>query len=247
MANDKSNDSFGTNQESVLSAVVSGVILSSNAKTTSEAEGLVSLGKKMLACKEELQHGEFTNFLHRWRINLPDARKAMRIAHVFGGDTPRAAIAKTGIGKTKLNLLARLDEVTLDLLASGGTYNDHTLDDILRMSARELQRVIQSGEDIICERTLTNKGDTPSLSVDDENDKEAEIKQSDKNEENKKQYCRELFRVALRYSGVTELDILTKSIEELIACSLADKYCPGLNAASYEVYNKFMINRRAAK
>lgn len=83
--------------------------------------------------------------------------------------------------------------------------------------------------------------------LDDENDKEAEIKQSDKNEENKKQYCRELFRVALRYSGVTELDILTKSIEELIACSLADKYCPGLNAASYEVYNKFMINRRAAK
>lgn len=53
--------------------------------------------------------------------------------------------------------------------------------------------------------------------------------------------------MALRYSGETELDILTKSIEELIACSLADKYCPGLNAASYEVYNKFMINRRAAK
>uniref|UniRef100_UPI003F803821 hypothetical protein n=2 Tax=Gammaproteobacteria TaxID=1236 RepID=UPI003F803821 len=63
----------------------------------------------------------------------------------------------------------------------------------------------------------------------------------------KKTYCRELFRVALRYSGATELDILTKSIEELIACSLADKYSPGLNAASYEVYNKFMINRRAAK
>jgi hypothetical protein len=122
MANDKSNDSFGTNQESVLSAVVSGVIHSSHAKTTSEAEGLVSLGKKIFACKEELQHGEFTNFLHRWRINLPDARKAMRIAHVFGGDTPRAAIAKTDIGKTKLNLLARLDEVTLDLLASGGAW-----------------------------------------------------------------------------------------------------------------------------
>lgn len=181
-------------------------------------------------------------------IKKREAYNAMRVALVFGvTNTPRAAIAKTGIGKTKLNLLARLDEVTLDLLASGGAYNDHTLDDILRMSARELQRVIQSGEDIICERTLTNKGDTPSLSVDDENDKEAEIKQSDKNEENKKQYCRELFRVALRYSGVTELDILTKSIEELIACSLADKYCPGLNAASYEVYNKFMINRRAAK
>lgn len=247
MANDKSNDSFGTNQESVLSAVVSGVILSSNAKTTSEAEGLVSLGKKMLACKEELQHGEFTNFLHRWRINLPDARKAMRIAHVFGGDTPRATIAKTGIGKTKLNLLARLDEVTLDLLASGGAYNDHTLDDILRMSARELQRVIQSGEDIICERTLTNKEDIPSLPVEDESDKKAGIKKSGQIEGNKKQYCRELLKVALRYSNETELNAITKFIEHMIACALADKYSPGLNAASYEVYNKFAISRRTAQ
>ena len=67
------------------------------------------------------------------------------------------------------------------------------------------------------------------------------------NIDHKKTYCRELFRVALRYSGTTELDILTKSIEEFIACSLADKYSPGLNAASYEIYNKFIINRRTAK
>ncbi|WP_262365159.1 hypothetical protein [Enterobacter hormaechei] len=247
MANDKSNDSFGTNQESVLSAVVSGVIRSSHAQTTSEAEGLVSLGKKILACKEELQHGDFTTFLHRWRINLPDARKAMRIAHVFGGDTPRAAITRTGIGKTKLNLLARLDEVTLDLLASGGAYNDHTLDDILRISARELQQIINSGKDSSQERQLVDKPNTTPLPVDSKSPENNEPMQSVKNEEGKKQYCRELFRVALRYSGVNELDILTKSIEELIACSLADKYCPGLNAASYEVYNKFMINRRAAK
>ncbi|WP_240437924.1 hypothetical protein [Citrobacter freundii] len=173
---------------------------------------------------------------------------AMRIALKFGQDnTPRTTIAKTGIGKTKLNLLARLDEVTLDLLASGGAYNDHTLDDILRMSARELQRVIQSGEDIICERTLTNKKDIQSLPVEDESDKEVEIKQSGKNEENKKQYCRELLKVALRYSDESELTAITKFIEHMIACALAGKYSPGLNAASYEVYNKFAISRRAAK
>ncbi|POD94278.1 hypothetical protein BV924_16450 [Pectobacterium odoriferum] len=65
--------------------------------------------------------------------------------------------------------------------------------------------------------------------------------------DHKKTYCRELFRVALRYSSITELDILTKSVEALIARSLADKYSPGLNAASYDVYNKFVINRRAGK
>ncbi|KPO19646.1 hypothetical protein ACU57_00905, partial [Escherichia coli] len=144
-------------------------------------------------------------------------------------------------------LLARLDEVTLDLLASGGAYNDHTLDDILRMSARELQRVIQSGEDIICERTLTNKEDISSLPVEDELDKKAGIKQSGQIEENKKQYCRELLKVALRYSDETELNAITKFIEHMIACALADKYNPGLNAASYEVYNKFAISRRAAQ
>lgn len=245
MGINKSNRSGIASQVDVLREK----ILDSVLLLPTPTETLVHRGKEMLALKEATKtNEEFAKALSVGGIKKREAYNAMRVALVFGvTNTPRAAIAKTGIGKTKLNLLARLDEVTLDLLASGGAYNDHTLDDILRMSARELQRVIQSGEDIICERTLTNKGDTPSLSVDDENDKEAEIKQSDKNEENKKQYCRELFRVALRYSGVTELDILTKSIEELIACSLADKYCPGLNAASYEVYNKFMINRRAAK
>ena len=245
MGINKSNRSGIASQVDVLREKILDAVLLLPTPT----ETLVHRGKEMLALKEATKtNEEFAKALSVGGIKKREAYNAMRVALVFGvTNTPRAAIAKTGIGKTKLNLLARLDEVTLDLLASGGAYNDHTLDDILRMSARELQRVIQSGEDIICERTLTNKGDTPSLSVDDENDKEAEIKQSDKNEENKKQYCRELFRVALRYSGETELDILTKSIEELIACSLADKYSPGLNAASYEVYNKFMINRRTAK
>ena len=245
MGINKSNRSGIASQVDVLREKILDAVLLLPTPT----ETLVHRGKDMLALKEATKtNEEFAKALSVGGIKKREAYNAMRVALVFGvTNTPRAAIVKTGIGKTKLILLARLDEEKLDLLACGGAYNDCTLDDILRMSARELQRVIQSGEDIICERTLTNKGDTPSLSVDDENDKEAEIKQSDKNEENKKQYCRELFRVALRYSGVTELDILTKSIEELIACSLADKYCPGLNAASYEVYNKFMINRRAAK
>lgn len=209
---------------------------------------LIRVGIQLHFVKDTSPHGEFMSRLTELGVAHRTAIDAMRIALKFGQDnTPRAAIAKTGIGKTKLNLLARLDEVTLDLLASGGAYNDHTLDDILRMSARELQRVIQSGEDIICERTLTNNVDIPSLPVEDEPDKEAEIKQSGKNEENKKQYCRELLKVALRYSDETELNAITKFIEHMIACTLAGKYSPGLNAASYEVYNKFAISRRAAK
>lgn len=242
MAKNKFNHSDTTNQADTISS-----LLGKSDNSQAEVMDLIAAGIQLLLIKESNPHGEFVNRLSGLSVPQSTARKAMRIALVFGGDTPRAAIVKTGIGKTKLSLLARLDEVTLDLLASGGAYNDHTLDDILRMSARELQRVIQSGEDILCERTLTDKEDILSLTDEDESDKEAEIKQSDKNEEIKKQYCRELLKVALRYSDESELTAITKFIEHMIACALAGKYSPGLNAASYEVYNKFAISRRAAK
>lgn len=74
------------------------------------------------------------------------------------------------------------------------------------------------------------------------------IKSSKHNLDNKKAYCRELLRVALRYTDAESLQTLTKSIEEIIAGSLTDKYNPGLNAASYEVFNKFIISQvRAGK
>lgn len=245
MGINKSNRSGIASQVDVLREKILDAVLLLPTPT----ETLVHRGKEMLALKEATKtNEEFAKALSVEGIKKREAYNAMRVALVFGvTNTPRAAIAKTGIGKTKLNLLARLDEVTLDLLASGGTYNDHTLDDIFSMSARELQRVIQSGENIICERTLTNKEDTPSLPVEDESDKKSGIKQSGQIEGNKKQYCRELLKVALRYSDETELNAITKFIEHMIACALADKYSPGLNAASYEVYNKFAISRRTAQ
>lgn len=245
MGNNKSNRSGIASQVDALREKILDAVL----LLPTPAETLVHRGKEMLALKEGTKtNEEFAKALSVGEIKKREAYNAMRVALVFGvTNTPRAAIAKTGIGKTKLTLLARLDEVTLDLLASGGAYNDHTLDDILRISARELQRVIQSGEDIICERTLTNKEDIPSLPVEGELDKKAGIKQSGQIEGDKKQYCRELLKVVLRYSDETELNAITKFIEHMIACALADKYSPGLNAASYEVYNKFAISRRTAQ
>lgn len=243
MDTNKFNHSDATNQADTIS-----LLLTKSSDAQADVIDLIRAGVQLHFIKNSNPHGGFINRLSELGISHRVALHSMRVALKFGiANTPRAAIAKTGIGKTKLSLLARLDEVTLDLLASGGAYNDHTLDDILRISARELQQIINSGKDSSQERQLVDKPNTTPLPVDSKSPQNNEPMQSVKNEEGKKQYCRELFRVALRYSGVNELDILTKSIEELIACSLADKYCPGLNAASYEVYNKFMINRRAAK
>ncbi|HHH0955380.1 TPA: hypothetical protein ACPZPQ_002534 [Yersinia enterocolitica] len=243
MDTNKFNHSDATNQADTIS-----LLLTKSSDAQADVIDLIRAGVQLHFIKNSNPHGGFINRLSELGISHRVALHSMRVALKFGiANTPRAAIAKTGIGKTKLSLLARLDEVTLDLLASGGAYNDHTLDDILRISARELQQIINSGKDSSQERQLVDKPNTTPLPVDSKSPENNEPMQSVKNEESKKQYCRELFRVALRYSGVTELDILTKSIEELIACSLADKYSPGLNAASYEVYNKFAISRRAAK
>lgn len=243
MDTNKFNHSDATNQADTIS-----LLLTKSSDAQADVIDLIRAGVQLHFIKNSNPHGGFINRLSELGISHRVALHSMRVALKFGiANTPRAAIAKTGIGKTKLSLLARLDEVTLDLLASGGAYNDHTLDDILHMSARELQRVIYSGDNSSQERQLVDKPNITPLPVDNKSPEDNEPAQPVENWEGKKQYCRELFRVALRYSGETELDILTKSIEELIACSLADKYCPGLNAASYEVYNKFMINRRAAK
>lgn len=155
------------------------------------AETLVHRGKEMLALKEATKTNEkFAKALSVGGIKKREAYNAMRVALVFGvTNTPRAAIAKTGIGKTKLNLLARLDEVTLDLLASGGAYNDHTLDDILRISARELQQVINSGTDSAQVRQLVDKPNKTSLPVENTPLVEKEPTQPVKNEDGKKQFA----------------------------------------------------------
>ncbi|EPO2718707.1 hypothetical protein [Enterobacter hormaechei] len=243
MDTNKFNHSDATNQADTIS-----LLLTKSSDAQADVIDLIRAGVQLHFIKNSNPHGGFINRLSELGISHRVALHSMRVALKFGiANTPRAAIAQTGIGKTKLSLLARLDEVTLDLLASGGAYNDHTLDDILRISARELQQIINSGKDCSQERQLVDKPNTAPQPVENISPDKKEPAQPVKKEEGKKQYCRELFRVALRYSGETELDILTKSIEELIACSLADKYSPGLNAASYEVYNKFMINRRTAK
>ncbi|WP_420064111.1 hypothetical protein [Pectobacterium colocasium] len=304
MAGNKSSNSSTANQVDMVSA-----LLTQSDNSQAGTVTLISAGIQLLLIKANEPHGEFARRISKLGIPLSLAGKAMRIALTFGGDVPRAAIARTGIGKTKLALLTRLDTESLDALASGGLYNGYTLDDILNMGVRKLQQIIQSGEPITIDKRQEDKSDNCTLSIEEKSSQRedegtssdhipsvgscyieidsnmtATVKECGSNivvfsykqypqashslplerfinnfkfistpllnlskDDHKKTYCRELFRVALRYSGITELDILTKSVEALIARSLADEYNPGLNAASYEVYNKFVINRRTGK
>ncbi|MGS4644434.1 hypothetical protein [Enterobacter roggenkampii] len=156
MDTNKFNHSDATNQADTIS-----LLLTKSSDAQADVIDLIRAGVQLHFIKNSNPHGGFINRLSELGISHRVALHSMRVALKFGiANTPRAAIAQTGIGKTKLSLLARLDEVTLDLLASGGAYNDHTLDDILRISARELQQIINSGKDCSQERQLVDKPNT---------------------------------------------------------------------------------------
>ncbi|QOK91988.1 hypothetical protein HF908_11170 [Ralstonia pseudosolanacearum] len=57
--------------------------------------------------------------------------------------------------------------------------------------------------------------------------------------EQRKQYCRELCRVLLRYANETETRDLAHLLEDVVADQLVRRYRPGLNAASYDVFARY--------
>ncbi len=52
----------------------------------------------------------------------------------------------------------------------------------------------------------------------------------------RKEYCRELCRIIARYADDAESIELARALEGVAARILARRYCPGLNAASYDVF-----------
>lgn len=59
--------------------------------------------------------------------------------------------------------------------------------------------------------------------------------------ERDKAYCRDLVKTLLRYCDAGEVDKLTLAIDEQIDHLLESRYCPGLNAACYELYRKYWL------
>ena len=52
----------------------------------------------------------------------------------------------------------------------------------------------------------------------------------------RRDYCRELCKVIARYADDAESIELARALEDVSAKILARRYCPGLNAASYDVF-----------
>ncbi len=122
------------------------------------AEAMLEAGKRLVILKENEPHGEFINILEsELNIEARVARRMMQASLKFLGledELPKRSTLSV-LGKGKLYELMVLDDEELDSLADGGTVAGATLDDIDRMSVRELRKALrESKEDLAASRKL---------------------------------------------------------------------------------------------
>ncbi|EIE5960820.1 DUF3102 domain-containing protein [Salmonella enterica] len=125
------------------------------------AEAMLEAGKRLVILKENEPHGEFINILES-ELNIESrvARRMMQASLKFlglEGEAPKRSTLSV-LGKGKLYELMVLDDEELDSLADGGTIAGSTLDEIDRMSVRELRKALrESKEDLAASRQLNNE------------------------------------------------------------------------------------------
>ncbi|HFV5225562.1 TPA: DUF3102 domain-containing protein [Escherichia coli] len=114
------------------------------------AESMLEAGKRLIILKENEPHGDFTNILENDLGLAPQvARRMMQASVKFlgNGDEQPKRSARSVLGKTKLYELMVLDDEELDALADGGTVAGATLDDIDRMTSRELKAALREARE----------------------------------------------------------------------------------------------------
>ncbi|EDU3771457.1 DUF3102 domain-containing protein [Salmonella enterica] len=120
-------------------------------------EAMLEVGKRLTILKECEPHGEFENIV-RNGLGIPErtAQRIMQAAIKFLSPTLESKAPTLALlNKSKLFELMTEDDEELAELAEGGTVAGLTLDDIDRMSVRELRKALrESKEDLAASRKL---------------------------------------------------------------------------------------------
>ena len=103
------------------------------------AQSLFESGKIFLRLKAHEGHGGFMESLTRIGIPQTTANYAMAVVLKFGSNSP----ALGNLGSTKLKMLTVLDEPDLKALVKDGVTGSLALDDIDRMTTRELREKLR--------------------------------------------------------------------------------------------------------
>ncbi|HAW1187107.1 TPA: DUF3102 domain-containing protein [Escherichia coli] len=128
------------------------------------AEAMLEAGKRLIILKENEPHGDFTDILENELGLAPQvARRMMQASMKFLGnedESPKRSTLSV-LGKAKLYDLMVLDNEELDELADGGTVAGLTLDDVDRMSVRELRQALREARETNAaqQRVLADKNE----------------------------------------------------------------------------------------
>ena len=102
------------------------------------AEACLELGKRLVLLKEATAHGDFMPRLEALGIEHTAAKRFMAVATKFSNSAP-VHLLRAANNQRKLVEMLVLEDAEISELEDGGTVRGLTLDDIDRMSARELR------------------------------------------------------------------------------------------------------------
>lgn len=112
-------------------------------------EGMFELGRALIVLKEHTEHGYFEKIVNeQFGIQRNEAARLMRATQRFATPQMQKAAPKLmDLGKSKLLELLVEEDATLIGLAEGEEMNGMTLDDVDRMTVRELRIALRESRD----------------------------------------------------------------------------------------------------
>jgi len=112
-------------------------------------EGMFELGRALIVLKEHTEHGRFREIAEtELGLHYRETARLMNATRRFATPQMQKAAPKLmELGKSKLlELLVEEDEALAEL-ADGGDLNGHTLDDVDRMTIKELRAALRESRD----------------------------------------------------------------------------------------------------
>jgi len=106
------------------------------------AESLIQIGRRLIRIKANEEHGGFLQVLENLGMAERSSQYAMTAARKFG-NTPALAY----LGNTKVKALTVLDDDSIQTLENGGMVKGVTLDEIEKMTTKELRETLRKERD----------------------------------------------------------------------------------------------------
>ena len=138
------------------------------------AESLIEIGKRLIRIKANEEHGGFLQVLESLGMAARSAQYAISAAKKFGNTQATAYL-----GNEKIRALTVLDDDSIQTLENGGEVKGVSLDDIEKMSVRELKEALRKERDKH-KKDKTAQEDAIAKKEEKINDLEREIRYRDK-------------------------------------------------------------------